>query len=293
MVLGPNSAQLIQDGWLSEYRLFAPPGQPTLKGIRKQAGDYNRKQLGNACAEPKVVATALKNWKLLAGGRRTIGFCVSVAHMELVAGAFRSAGLSVAIVEGRMSKKDRDQSIEAFRTGQAQILLSVDLISEGFDVPGCDCVMLLRPTQSLGLYLQQVGRGLRPSAQSAIILDCAGNSARHGMPDDHRIWSLHGKKKERAGLVGDLPVRVCQQCYSVHKPHLRICPYCGANHPLSERIPEERDILLEEKEQKRHTMRRAVGKARTAEELQKIAEERGYKPGWVDAVLRSRRIRRY
>jgi DNA repair protein RadD len=293
MVLGPDSAQLIKEGWLSKYRLFAPPGQPGLKGIRKQAGDYSRKQLGEVCKEPKVIAAALKNWRLLGGSRQTIGFCVSVAHMEQVAESFRSAGVSTVTVEGKMPKTLRDQNIEAFRLGVAQVLLSVDLISEGFDVPECSCVLLLRPTQSLGLYLQQVGRGLRPSEKHTVILDCAGNSSRHGMPDDGRVWALTGQKKTREGLVANLPVRVCQQCYSVHKVHLRICPYCGMAHPLSDQIPEERDILLEERLSQQKERRRAVGQARTREQLESIALARGYKSGWVEAILRSRQVRRY
>jgi len=213
--------------------------------------------------------------------------------MEQVAESFRSAGVSTVTVEGKMPKTLRDQSIEAFRLGVAQVLLSVDLISEGFDVPECSCVLLLRPTQSLGLYLQQVGRGLRPSEKHTVILDCAGNSSRHGMPDDGRVWALTGQKKTREGLVANLPVRVCQQCYSVHKVHLRICPYCGMAHPLSDQIPEERDILLEERLSQQKERRRAVGQARTREQLESIALARGYKSGWVEAILRSRQVRRY
>ncbi len=212
MVVGPSTAELIRSGWLSQYRIFAPPGH---------------------------------------------------------------------------------EAVAAFRDGRVKLLLSVDLISEGFDVPACDCVLLLRPTHSLGLYLQQVGRALRPSDQDAIILDAAGNSQRHGTPDESRVWKLHGTKKERAGLVADLPVRVCARCYAVHRPHLRTCPYCGYTHPLDSRIPEERDIILKEKAVHAKQMRREVGRARTVEELEAIAKERGYHPAWVDRVLSSRNIRRY
>ena len=93
--------------------------------------------------------------------------------------------------------------------------------------------------------------------------------------------------------MADLPVRVCPQCYGVHRPNLRVCPYCQFKHPLDSRIPEEADIILREMEQKKKDMRRAVGRARSVEDLEAIAKERGYKPGWVDAVLRSRSVRRY
>lgn len=293
MVIGPSSSELITAGWLSEYKLFCPPGQADLRGIRKTGGDYSRKQLDERVNDLKTVATAVKNWRLLAGGRQTIGFCVSVAHMQHVADCFEQAGITVACIEGKMSKATRDEAIAAFRDQRVKILLSVELISEGFDVPACDCVLLLRPTQSVGLYMQQVGRALRPSDQHAVILDCAGNCERHGMPDDERAWSLMGTKKERDGLVANLAVRTCPQCYGVHKPHLRTCPYCGYMHPLDARIPAEADIILQEQTRIKKEMRRAVGRARSAEELEHIARERGYSMRWVDHVLKSRSIKRY
>jgi superfamily II DNA or RNA helicase len=293
MEIGADAGQLLRLGYLSPYKVFAPPGQPDVKGIRKQGGDYSRKMLNDVCGDNKTIATAVKNWKLLAGGRQTIGFCVSVAHLERVQEQFLGAGISCAGIDGKMAKGQRDSIVSRFRNGELKVLLSVDLISEGFDVPNCDCVLLLRPTQSLGLHLQQVGRALRPSDQHAVILDCAGNSTRHGTPDESRTWSLQGQTKERKGLVADLPVRVCPACYGVHKPTLRTCPYCQFLHPLDSRIPEEADIILKELEQKKRDMRRAVGRARTVEELEEIAEERGYAHGWVDKVLQSRGNRRY
>ena len=288
MVIGPTAAQLIDDGWLSQYKLFCPPGAADLKGVRRIAGDYSRKQLSAVVSQKRVVAAAVKNWMLLAGGRQTIGFCASIAHMTEVKHSFKTAGIKCATIDGKMRKSQRDKTVNEFRDGKITVLLSVDLISEGFDVPACNCVLLLRPTQSLGLHLQQVGRALRPSDQHAVILDAAGNSERHGMPDEQRQWSLKGILKQRAGLVANVPIRVCSSCFGVHKPHLRICPFCGFAHPLDSRIPEERDILLQEKEQKRRRMRRDIGRARTVEDLERIRAEQGYHPGWIDHVLRSR-----
>ena len=289
MCVGASAAELLELGYLSKFRVFCPPGQPELRGIRKQGGDYSRRMLANVCSDAPVVATAVKNWKLFAADRQTIGFCVSVAHMAEVEHSFKSAGIPVACIEGRMPRAKRDQAVEDFRCGRIRVLLSVDLISEGFDVPDCNCVLLLRPTQSLGLHLQQVGRALRPSDQPAIVLDCAGNSATHGMPDQPRTWSLQGRTKEREGLVASLPVRVCPQCYGVHKPHLRTCPYCSFLHPLDSRIPAEADCILKEVQAKRKESRREVGRARSVEDLERIARERGYSMRWVDHVLRSRR----
>jgi len=148
--------------------------------------------------------------------------------------------------------------------------------------------LLLRPTQSLGLHLQQVGRALRPSSQHAVILDAAGNSQHHGLPDDARSWQLQGTQKRRAGLVPNLAVRICPRCFGVHRPHLQICPFCQYRHALDSRIPEERDILLQEHEQKKRDLRRQIGHARTIEQLEEVRKERGYKPGWAEHIIRSR-----
>ena len=265
MVEGPNVARLMADGFLSQFRLFAPPGGVDIKGV----------------------ANAVKNWKLLAPGRQTIGFCVSLAHMQTVAAAFEAEGVHVGCINGRMAKAARDEVVRQFKEGKLRILLSVELISEGFDVPACDCVLLMRPTKSLAMYLQQVGRGLRPSNKECVILDCVGNSAHHGMPDEERIWSLQGHAKIRNGLVANAPVRVCSRCFGVHRPHLRVCPFCGFSHPLDKRIPTDLELILEQKRQ----MKRDVGRARSVGDLERIAKERGYSRGWIYRLLAARNRR--
>lgn len=290
MVIGPATTDLIASGDLSRYRLFCPPGRADLGGIKKRAGDYARDQLAERVDQRRVVAAAVKNWKLYGGGRSTIGFCVSLAHANHVRDLFIEAGVPAATVDGGMSDTKRDEVLEDFRSQRIKILLSVDLISEGFDVPACDCVLLMRPTASLGLYLQQIGRALRPSNQDAVILDCCGNAEMHGLPDDNREWSLQDIKKERKGQVESIPIRVCPGCYGVHHPR-PICPYCGHAHIAERLIPVETDLALVERTQEIKRKRQEVSAARTLEELQDIAKQRGYKPGWCGQVLKSRMLR--
>jgi len=296
MVTGPNTKQLIQSGWLSPYKIFCPPDKPDLSSVRKKSGDYNRQQLDKVVSLPKVVAAAVKNWQRFADNRQTIAFCASVAHMHSVASNFKQVGISCDTIDGRLSKSKRDNVIQRFRLGEITVLLSVDLISEGFDVPNCDCVLLLRPTRSLCLHLQQVGRALRPSHQHAVILDAAGNSERLGLPDDDRYWSLQGITKQK--FTANVPIRTCPQCYYVHKPHLKSCPSCSYLYPLTTRVLKESNVFLQEINQiptseikeieDIQLRRRQVNQARTESELQQIAKQRGYKPGWVYKVLQSR-----
>lgn len=291
MVQGPSVADLMAGGYLSPYRLFCPPGQADLFGVKRRAGDYARDQLEERVNQRRVLAAAVKNWKLYAGGRQTLGFCVSLAHMHHMRGCFTEAGISCDTVDGSMPKTDRDAVIGRFRLGLTKVLLSVDLIGEGFDVPACDCVLLLRPTTSLALHLQQVGRALRPSSQDAVILDCAGNSMMHGLPDEPRQWSLEGQRKERGGGVAPVPVRVCPRCFGVHRP-APVCPFCGHIHQVEQRTLIEEDITLTDRTEEIRKMRREVGQARTREDLMAVAQARGYKRGWVERVMEARMLRR-
>jgi len=167
--------------------------------------------------------------------------------------------------------------------------VTVDVVSEGFDIPAAGCAILLRPTQSLGLYLQQVGRVLRPAPgkKHAIILDHVGNVTRHGWPDDVRPWSLeHGIAGQNDQAAPS--VRTCPQCFAAFKP-APICPCCGAQCTASSR--ELKQVAGELQELKREGIRQRVTerkKARTLLELLAVAKERGYAPGWAHRVHAAR-----
>lgn len=288
MIEGPSAARLIALGALSKFRIFCPPGRPDLAGISKRGGDYATGELEARVDQRKILAAAVKNYQLYAGGRQTIGFCVSIAHAQHVCNAFAEVGISAITVDGSMSRNDRAAALTAFKSKAVRILLSVDLISEGFDVPACNCALLLRPTASLALYLQQVGRALRPSDEDAIILDCCGNAEVHGLPDSEREWSLEGKTKKKKGLVDAIAVRVCPTCFGVHAPAPK-CPYCQYLYKVDREIPVEDDIVLVDRTAELKAKKKEVGRARTLEELQLIGQQRGYKPGWAHAVMKSRK----
>jgi DNA repair protein RadD len=286
MCVGPTTARLMELGVLSRYQIFAPP-PPSTKGVRTTGGDWNRGDLSKVIDRPKVAFDALRNWQQHARGRRTIAFCVNLLHAEHVTESFQAAGVTAESVDGTMSSTDRAARIERFRSGATTVLVSVDLISEGFDVPACDCILLLRPTKSLGLFLQQVGRGLRPSGQPCVILDCVGNTATHGLPDDDRDWSLDGRLK-KASTTGPV-IRTCPQCFSVHRP-APACPYCLHVYVTAPVVPASTaaDLVAVDPIQLRAQRRMEVARARTREDLEKIAHDRGYKPGWVHRMLELR-----
>lgn len=269
MVQGPSVAELMDLKRLSEYKLFAPP--PDAAG-----GDG--------------VFSGVRNWKKYADGLRTIAFCVSVAHAEKTCEEFLARGVRAEILDHRLSNAERLDRIDRFKTGRTLVLVSVMLISEGFDVPACDCILLLRPTASLSLYLQQVGRGLRYSDHPCVILDCVGISQTElGLPDDFHAWSLEGKRVRLGQEVPAPALKVCPRCFQVHRPGPPACPFCGHVYLVMAIVPSTVEADLEAVEVA--PRRLAIANARTEEELRRLAEERGYKPGWVARILAARAAR--
>jgi DNA repair protein RadD len=286
MVIGPTVAELMRIGALSRYKIFAPP-PPSTKGIRIVAGDFQRSGLSALIDTPKVAYDALRNWQRHAAGRRTIAFGVSVAHAAHIAQSFQAAGVSAESVDGTMAIGERAAVIERFRSGVTTVLVSCELVSEGLDVPECDAILLLRPTKSLGLYLQQVGRGLRPSGQPCIILDCVGSVGIHGCPDDDRDWSLDGRTKK--STVTGPAIRTCPSCFGVHRP-APSCPYCFHVYVVAPVVPASvaADLVAVDPSIVRAVRRAEVARARSREDLERIAQDRGYKPGWVTVQLAMR-----
>lgn len=295
LVLGPSVADLISAGFLSPARIYAPPVVADLSGIRRRAGDYANDQVAAAMDRPTVTGDAIAHYQRLAGGQQAIAFCCNVAHAVSVCDAFKTAGISAAVLLGNTT--DRDQVVAQYAAGTIRVLVTVDVVSEGFDVPAASCAILLRPTQSLGLYLQQVGRVLRPAPGKphALILDHVGNVPRHGFPDDPREWSLaEGVVRSRGTAAPS--VRTCPQCYAAFKPQ-PICPVCGAQcAPI--RSTKIRQLMGELKELKREQVQQRIAErdrakrerqaARTLPQLLALAKERGYSPGWAYRIHQAR-----
>jgi DNA repair protein RadD len=291
LVTGPSVADLVFWGFLSPARIYAPPVVADLSGIRRRAGDYANDQAAAAMDRPTVTGDAIAHYQRLAEGQQAIAFCCNVAHAVSVCDAFKTAGIGAALLLG--NTPDRDQVVAQYAAGAVRVLVTVDVVSEGFDVPAASCAILLRPTQSLGLYLQQVGRVLRPAPgkDAAVILDHVGNVTRHGFPDDAREWSL-AEGIVRGGRGTAAPsVRTCPECFAAFKP-APICPVCGAQcAPIkSRKIQQLAGELRELRRDEIRHQRRKQGQARTLPELIALGQARGMKNpvGWAKHVYFAR-----
>ena len=308
LIMGPTMRELIEAGALSRYRIFAPPNALDLSGVKTRAGDYAKDQLAGAVDRPTITGSAVEHYHRLAAGKRAIVFCVSVEHARHVAGEFEGSGVASEFLDGTLDASEREMIIKRFEAGTTLVLTSCDLVSEGFDLPAIEVAILLRPTQSLALYLQQVGRALRtfPGKTEAIILDHVGAVLTHGLPDEDREWSLDGvtKKKRQPKDEPDEDgidrISTCPKCFTVHMPAPE-CPSCGHIYPEKARRVEQADGELQElTDDQLDRMRRArrvlQGSAQTVDELmakmgmsraraQKIVQAREAKQAQVSAVL--------
>lgn len=295
LVHGPAVADLIGAGFLCPAKIYAPPVVADLSQLRRRASDYATEQAAAAMDRPTVTGDAIAHYQRLAAGQRGIAFCCSVQHAEHVCASFNAAGIPAATLLGSTDPLRRDATVAAFAAGSLQVLVTVDVVSEGFDIPAAGCAILLRPTQSLGLYLQQVGRVLRPAPgkAAAIVLDHVGNVHRHGWPDDPRQWSLDDRVARARSTGEQAPtVRTCPECFAAFKP-APICPCCGTPAKLSAREIQQRDGELQELA--RQAVARAHARdrrqARSLKELLALAQERGYSPGWAYRVAAARQAR--
>jgi DNA repair protein RadD len=299
MLLGPTVRQLIDLGALSEYRMFAPRQAVDLSGIARRGGDFARGEAAAAMDKPAIHGDAVSHYRRHCDGAPAVAFCVSVEHAEHVAEAFRGAGYRSASIDGTMPREIRRGILDEFSRGALNVLTSCDLISEGFDVPGIAAAILLRPTQSLALYLQQVGRALRtaPGKAHATILDHVGNSARHGAPCAHREWSLIGRSEAaRKSKAGEAAVRQCQSCFAVSPAAASKCRECGTAFPVVRREVEQVEGELSEVEVARMRVeaKRAQAAAQTLEDLIAEGQRRGFKnpQGWARHVWQGRMKKR-
>jgi superfamily II DNA or RNA helicase len=228
MVCGPSCAELIASGHLSKYRLFGTPQALDTSKLHMIGGDFNRREVIEMIDRPKIVGDAVDHYLKHGIGRSALLFDVSVASSERQAEAFKAAGIAAMHVDAGTADIDRKRAIKDLASGELRVLTNVDLFGEGVSVNNVSCIIQKRPTASLSLHLQQIGRGLRmfPGKTDCLILDQVGNWSRHGLPDEERTWSLDGKSKRKKGEISDT-IKQCEKCYAAFSPLLRSCPECG------------------------------------------------------------------
>jgi hypothetical protein len=304
IVTGPTVKSLIEEGHLNRYRYYSVPKMLDVSGIKTKMGDFDQEQLQKAIEEAGIVGDAVGHYKQHLNGKKAIVFCQRIKHSEELVELFTVEGISAAHLDGKTPKSERESIIERFRTGDIKVLCNCSLISEGFDVPDCDGVIMLRPTESLALYLQMIGRGLRPSENPTIVLDHVGNYTRHGLPCEVREWTLEGKhNKNKKSESEEVKIKTCERCFAVFTGDE--CTECGfvplvkikknktkiVNFNLIEITVDGEEFKIQKTKYgtvPQPELDKLAARCHTLDELQKLGKQLGYKSGWAYEVLKRR-----
>jgi DNA repair protein RadD len=298
IVQGPSIDWLINQGYLCNYRVFAPAIGISTEGIKSSMGDFDRHELEAASDRPSIIANAVAEYKKAAYGKRCVVMCVTIKHAKHVAEQYNAAGIPAACIEGGMTDAEREAVLTKLERGELLVVTNVQLLIEGVDIPRIEVVQWLRPTQSLIVWMQGNGRGLRPAPgkEALLILDHASNSSRHGLPCEPREWTLDGKAKSKRKTKddegADVNIQQCKSCYAVFRPGPDSCPMCGAPIERKERKLNEVDGELAEVDVQaaRLANKRDQGQARTLDDLVALGVRRGMaKPSQWAAIMQASR----
>ena len=303
LITGITADELIKTGAISDYDYYAPDLNLNIDNVDMVAGEYNNGQLTELMCQTAIYGDVLKYYQQLGENRQAIAYCTSVKHSEQTAKMFCDNGITAISIDGSMSQKERNIKMDMFRNGDVQILCNCNLISEGVTLPNASVALLLRPTMSLPLFIQQACRVLTPvEGKKAVIIDFVNNVQKHGMPTEPHNWTLTQsvEKRKQFNSDGTLIIRQCENCFKCFKT-APVCPHCGHIYKVKGReLKSVKEVELkkieaierEEQEKQKKAARIEVGQCRTIAELQRIAKERGYAPGWVWQMARIKHIQR-
>lgn len=237
LVLSWDVRRLTEAGYLVPVRYFAP-SKPDLKGLKTgRDGDYvvtGEHGIGARMDRPKLVGDIVDNWRRIAPDKKTVVFCSTISHSLHVCEEFTRAGVRAEHLDGKTESSERQAILSRVESGETQVLCNVFVASYGLDIPTLECAVLARPTRNITLYLQTVGRILRPSEgkSEAIVIDHSGAVDEHGFVDDYVPWSLDDKgtvkeRKKAAQEASQQPREItCGKCGVVFRAR-RTCPGCG------------------------------------------------------------------
>lgn len=287
IVIGPQTDELIKAGFLVPYLYYAPTNLDT-SNVKISGGEFNADSLQECLKESNIIGDNISQYKKLAMGKRNVVFACNRKHAMSIVDRYIAEGISAELLDGTLDAGTRKKIVDKFSKGDTKVIVSIDVISEGFDLPAIEVVSMLRPTMSLSLCIQQWGRGLRTAPEigktHCLILDHVNNYQRHGLPDDHREWSLDkGIVRVKRGESSDIKIKRCPNCFYAHAPSLK-CPNCGYEYSADQKTIKEVDgeLYLINSEEYKEAKKKEVITVSNYEELIRIEKERGFKLGWAE-----------
>ena len=219
--------ELIQAGYLCRLSAFAVNDNAIIDAgkvsLKFKGGDFREKELEDIAMVDETIIEVISDWidnAYTKGRTASVFFCVSVLHAQKMTQYLKQHGINAAVVTGETPNQDRDKILADFESGKLHALCNVGVLTEGWDAPRTDCIALLRPTQSVGLYVQMCGRGMRlhDNKENCLLLDYGENVARHGCLDE---------VEPGESLPGRYKPKICASCNAINSPSAKECIECG------------------------------------------------------------------
>ena len=287
LILGPEIQWLIDNHFLAPFNYYSVNLIDNEELKKSGTGDFTNKSIDNA-TKKVIYGDVINEYKRIADNTKTIVYTHNVAASVKVSEAFNKAGYSALQVDGKTVKEVRSKAMADFKSGKVKVLVNADLYGEGVDVPDCQTVIMLRPTESLSLFIQQSMRCMRfKPGKQATIIDHVANYTRFGLPDTPQQWSLKARKKNSSGNGNQgPPVRECPKCFGVFFGTPTVCPLCGHIFTVKPHVI-NRDETAQLKKITPFTMvtdyifKKDVDDLHTMDELKRYRRQHGYKPGWT------------
>ncbi|WP_416434762.1 DEAD/DEAH box helicase [Lactococcus lactis] len=291
LITGKSIKWLQEHGNIAPFKYYAPNIIDTSQ-LKKTSGDFTQKSMDEAFKRA-IYGDVIAHYNKLSKGKQAICYAHNVATAQHISEEFNQAGITAEVVHGKTPKPEREAIMNKFRAGEILVLINVELFTEGVDLPDVTTCIMLRPTQSLSLFLQFAMRPLNPKpGKTAILIDHVGNYTRHGLPNEDREWTLSGisKKRSEYNTQGELTIKQCEMCFGCFdSSNTRACPYCGHEPELTERELENiKEIELQEiteakvqKLKKRVSTYISADMCDSVDELVEFKNQHGYKNGWV------------
>lgn len=319
VVVAARPRELIDAGHLVPYTGFAYD-HPDLRGVDRTRSDYKQAGLEIVMGSKPIVGNIVEQYLAHAADTIAVVFAVSIQHSIAIRDRFIEAGVEAEHLDGETSDHDRESILDRLAKGRTRVLCNVNVLTEGVDVPSIGTVILARPTESLTLYLQMVGRGLRPCCLDCLkyshptatrcdhcgsarikrvarFHDHAGCILTHGAPDDERDYSLEADTRPKGkGEVDeedeDAPLRTCEECLRIYESTEKACPNCGHANARQRKPPREVEgvaIPIEELARRRVVdVALREDKKRFLAELRRTAAEKNFKPKWIGIQFKQR-----
>jgi len=289
MIEGPDVQWLIDNHYLAPFDYYSVNLIDESKLSKSSTGDYSNKSIDEAVGHT-IYGDVIKTYRDKVDGQQAIVYAHSIAFSKQIAQQFRDAGINAAHCDSKTPQRERDKIMTDFKKGTLKVLSNCDLISEGYNVPDCSCVIMLRPTESLVLFIQQSMRCMRfKPGKQATIIDHVANYTRFGLPNTPHKWTLadREKKKKSTNTTVDTPIKQCTFCFAVIPAQSKNCPLCGHEvEVVQTEIKVDEKARIEKIEsnfrlQADYIVTKKISELKSYEELKAYAKARGYKQGWI------------